>query len=110
MPRMLRRAGIAVALGVLTLPAAAEAAPGMLSIEGTFSYVEVKDSGGHVVIRRTPARRPVRMLRHLRSGVYTVAANRRAARCARRDRGARERAPAQALHHDAPGAAGALPS
>ena len=66
------------------MPAAAEAAPGMLSIEGSFSYVEVKDPDGDVVVRRRPAKRPVRMLRHLRAGVYRVAANRRAARCARR--------------------------
>jgi hypothetical protein len=81
---MLRRFGIAAALGVLALPAAAEAAPGMLSVEGTFSYVEVKDSKGHAVVRRRPARRRTRMLRHLPAGVYLVAANRRAARCARR--------------------------
>ena len=81
---MLRRLGIAAALGVLALPAAAEAAPGMLSIEGTFSYVEVKDSRGHAVVRRRPAKRHVRMLRHLPAGVYKVIANRRAARCARR--------------------------
>jgi D-alanyl-D-alanine dipeptidase len=81
---MLRRLGIAAALGVLALPAAAEAAPGMLSIEGTFSYVEVKDSRGHAVVRRRPAKRHVRMLRHLPAGVYRVIANRRAARCARR--------------------------
>ena len=81
---MLRRLGIAAALGVLALPAAAEAAPGMLSIEGTFSYVEVKDSKGDAVARRRPAKRHARMLRHLPAGVYRVAANRRAARCARR--------------------------
>jgi len=81
---MLRRLGIAAALGALALPAAAEAAPGMLSIEGSFSYVEVKDQDGDVVVRRRPAKRPVRMLRHVRAGVYRVAANRRAARCARR--------------------------
>lgn len=56
----------------------------MLSIEGTFHYVEVKDSRGDVVVRRRPAKRPVRMLRHLPAGVYVVSANRRAARCARR--------------------------
>ena len=81
---MLRRLGIAAALGVLTLPAAAEAAPGMLSIEGSFQYVEVKDGRGHAVVRKRPARRHVRMLRHLPAGLYTVAANGRAARCARR--------------------------
>ena len=81
---MLRRIGIAAALGVLTLPAAAEAAPGMLSIEGSFYYVEVKDARGDAVVRKRPAKREVRMLRHLPAGVYTVAANRRAARCARR--------------------------
>jgi D-alanyl-D-alanine dipeptidase len=81
---MLRRLGIAAALGVLALPVAAEAAPGMLSIEGTFSYVEVKDSRGDAVVRRRPAKRHVRMLRHLPAGLYKVAANRRAARCARR--------------------------
>jgi D-alanyl-D-alanine dipeptidase len=81
---MLRRLGIAAALGVLVVPAAAEAAPGMLSIEGTFSYVEVKNSRGHAVVRRHPARRPVRVLRHLPAGVYRVSANRRAARCERR--------------------------
>jgi zinc D-Ala-D-Ala dipeptidase len=81
---MLRRLGIAAALGVLAVPAAAEAAPGMLSVEGTFSYVEVKDTRGHAVVRRTPSKRHVRLLRHIPTGVYTVSANRRAARCARR--------------------------
>jgi D-alanyl-D-alanine dipeptidase len=81
---MLRRLGIAAALGVLAVPAAAEAAPGMLSVEGTFSYVEVKDTRGHAVVRRTPLKRHVRLLRHIRAGVYTVSANRRAARCSRR--------------------------
>jgi len=81
---MLRRLGIAAALGVLAVPAAADAAPGMLSVEGSFSYVEVKDSRGHVLVRRHPARHPVRMLRHLPAGVYRVSANRRAAQCARR--------------------------
>jgi zinc D-Ala-D-Ala dipeptidase len=81
---MLRRLGIAAALGVLAVPAAAQAAPGMLSIEGTFSYVEVKDWRGHAVVRRHPAKRHVRMLRHVPAGVYRVSANRRAARCARR--------------------------
>jgi D-alanyl-D-alanine dipeptidase len=54
----------------------------MLSIEGTFSFVEVKDSRGHTVVRRSPARRPARLLRHLPAGLYRVSANRRAARCA----------------------------
>jgi D-alanyl-D-alanine dipeptidase len=81
---MRRRLGIAAALGVLALPAAAEAAPGMLEIEGTFAYVEVKDAGGDVVVRRRPAKRPVRMLRHVPAGTYRVSANRRAARCSRR--------------------------
>lgn len=58
----------------------------MLSIEGTFSYIEVRSGDGDVVARRTPAKRHVRMLRHLPAGVYRVAANRRAARCARRVR------------------------
>jgi D-alanyl-D-alanine dipeptidase len=84
MPRMRRRVGIAAALGALALPAAAEAAPGMLQVEGTFAYVEVKDKRGDVVVRRRPAKRPVRMLRHLPAGVYLVSANRRAARCSRR--------------------------
>jgi hypothetical protein len=84
-PTMLpRRLGVAVALGVLVLPPAAEAAPGMLLVEGTFSYVEVKDSRGHAVVRRRPAKRHARVLRHVHAGVYTVAADRRAARCARR--------------------------
>jgi D-alanyl-D-alanine dipeptidase len=56
----------------------------MLEIEGAFSYVEVKDAGRDVVARRRPAKRPVRMLRHVRAGVYRVSANRRAARCSRR--------------------------
>ena len=57
----------------------------MLSIEGTFSYVEVRDGDGDVVVRRRPARRHVRMLRHLPVGVYRVSANRtRAAPCSRR--------------------------
>jgi hypothetical protein len=84
-PPMPRRLGIAVALGALALPAAADAAPGMLSIEGTFAYVEVRDRDEDVVVRRRPARRHVRMLRHLPTGVYRVSANRsRAARCSRR--------------------------
>ena len=41
---MLRRVGIAAALGALALPAAARRRRGCLSIEGSFSYVEVKDS------------------------------------------------------------------
>jgi len=82
---MRRRLGIAAALGVLALPAAAEAAPGMLTIEGTFSYVEVKKPGGDVVVRRRPARPHVRMLRHLPAGVYRVRAGEtRAARCSGR--------------------------
>ena len=101
---MRRRLGIAAALGVLVLPAAAEAAPGMLSIEGTFSYVEVKDSGGDAVIRRRPAKHHVRMLRHLPAGVYRVSREpaRGAVRAPRSrvlegpHRGARERACAQA--------------
>jgi hypothetical protein len=57
----------------------------MLSIEGTFAYVEVRDRDDDVVVRRRPARRHVRMLRHLPAGVYRVSANRmRAARCSRR--------------------------
>ena len=56
----------------------------MLQIEGTFSYVEVRDSSGDTVVRRRPARRHVSMLRHLPAGVYRVSANRLAARCSRR--------------------------
>ena len=82
---MRRRARIAAALGVLALPATADAAPGMLSIEGTFSYVEVKNGDGDTVVRRRPAKRQVRMLRHLPAGIYRVTANEgRAARCSRR--------------------------
>jgi len=82
---MRRRLGIAAALWVLALPASAGAAPGLLTIEGTFSYVEVKEPGGEVAVRRRPARRHVRMLRHLPAGVYRVAADEtRAARCTRR--------------------------
>src|SRR5215217_7370533 len=82
---MLRRVGIAAALGALALPAAAEAAPGMLSIEGTFSYVELNDRDGDVVVTRRPAKRDVRMLRRLPAGQYTVIAGEtRAARCSRR--------------------------
>ena len=82
---MRQRLGIAAALGVLALPAAADAAPGMLTIEGTFSYVEVKERGGEVVVRRQPVRRHVRMLRHLPAGIYRVTAGKtRAARCSRR--------------------------
>src|SRR5262245_31350850 len=82
---MRRRVGIAAALGALALPAGAQAAPGMLTIDGTFSYVEVKARGGHVVVRRRPARSHVRMLRHLPAGVYRVSAGEtRAARCSRR--------------------------
>jgi D-alanyl-D-alanine dipeptidase len=80
-----RRLGIAAALGVLALPATAESAPGLLTIEGTFSYVEVKEREGEVVVRRRPAKRPVRMLRHLPAGVYRVTAGAaRAVRCSRR--------------------------
>ena len=82
---MRQRLGIAAALGILALPAAADAAPGMLTIEGTFSYVEVKERGADVVVRRRPARGHVRMLRHLPAGVYRVSAGEtRAARCSRR--------------------------
>src|SRR3954467_12594836 len=84
MRRMGRRVGIAAARGALALPAGADAAPGMLEIEGTFSYVEVKNAGGDVVMRRRPAKRQVRMLRHVPAGIYRVSANRRAARCSRR--------------------------
>jgi len=85
MPRMRRRVGIAAALSVLALPAAAEAKPGMLSIEGTFSYVEVKDRHGHVVARGRPSKRPARMLRHLSAGVYRVTSGRtRESRCSER--------------------------
>ena len=56
----------------------------MLSIEGAFSYVEVSGGDGDVVVRRRPARRGVRMLRHLPAGVYRVSAGKRAARCSRR--------------------------
>jgi D-alanyl-D-alanine dipeptidase len=80
-----RRLGIAAALGVLALPAAADAAPGTLTIEGTFSYVEVRDRDGDVVVRRRPARRHVRMVRHLPADLYRVTAGEtRAARCSRR--------------------------
>jgi zinc D-Ala-D-Ala dipeptidase len=82
---MRRRLGIAAALWVLAVPAAAEAAPGMLTIEGTFSYIEVKEPGGDVLVRRRPAKRDVRMLRHLPAGIYRVTAGETpAARCARR--------------------------
>ena len=82
---MRRRLGIAAALGVLALPATAESAPGLLTIEGTFSYVEVKERGGQVVVRRRPAKRQVRILRHLPAGVYRVTAGAvRSARCSRR--------------------------
>ncbi len=67
------------------LPATAEAARGRLSIEGTFSYIEVKDGDGDVVVRRRPAKRHVRMSRRLPAGVYRVAAGETAAaRCSRR--------------------------
>jgi zinc D-Ala-D-Ala dipeptidase len=57
----------------------------MLTIEGAFSYVEVRDRDGDTVVRRRPAKRHVRMLRHLPAGLYTVTANEtRAARCSRR--------------------------
>jgi len=81
---MLRRVGIAATLGVFALPAAAEAAPGILRVQGTFSYIEVKDSRGHAVVRRRAAKRHVQMVRHVPAGLYTVSANRRAARCSRR--------------------------
>ena len=82
---MRRRLGIAAALWVLALPASAGAAPGMLTIEGSFSYVEVKEGGGDVAVRRRPAGRHVRMLRHLPAGVYRVTAGEApAARCSRR--------------------------
>ena len=57
----------------------------MLSIEGTFSYVELNDRDGDVVVTRRPAKRHVRMLRRLPAGQYTVIAGEtRAARCSRR--------------------------
>ena len=44
MPGQVRqRLGIAVALAVVALPPAAEAAPGTLAIQGAFSYVEVQN-------------------------------------------------------------------
>ena len=82
---MRRRLGIAVALGVLALPAPAAAAPGLLSVEGMFAYVEVKNGKGDVVARRRPSKPRVRMLRHLPAAVYTITAGRvRTARCSRR--------------------------
>ena len=82
---MPRRLGIAAVLGVLALPATAEAARGRLSIEGTFAYIEVRDSDGDVVVRRRPEKRHVRMSRRLPAGVYRVAAGETsAARCSRR--------------------------
>ena len=107
---------IAAALGVLAGPPAAEAAPGMLSIEGTFSYVEVKDSGGDAV--SGAGRRSIRRdARHLPSGVYRR--GREPARGAVRapgarvlegpHRGARERPCAQAVHHEPARAARSLP-
>jgi zinc D-Ala-D-Ala dipeptidase len=82
---MPRRLGIAAALGLLVLPATAEAARGRLAIEGTFSYVEVRDSNGDVVVRRRPEKRHVEMSRRLPAGIYRVAAGETpATRCSRR--------------------------
>src|SRR5688572_31086791 len=82
---MRRRLGIAVALGVLALPAPAAAAPGLLSAEGMFAYVEVKNGKGDVVARRRPSKPRVRMLRHLSAAVYPISAGRvGTARCSRR--------------------------
>ncbi len=79
----------AVALAAVALPAAAEAAPGKLSVEGSFSYVEVQDRAGAVVVHRRPARRRVRITRRLPAGLYRLVAEdfaRPPGRCARRVR------------------------
>ena len=76
-----------VALAALAAPAAARAAPGLLKVEGSFRYVEVRDRDGSAVVRRHPSRRHVRMLRRLPAGRYRVIANEApAARCAGRIR------------------------
>jgi zinc D-Ala-D-Ala dipeptidase len=76
-----------VALAALAAPAAAHAAPGLLKVEGSFRYVEVRDRDGSAVVRRHPSRRHVRMLRRLPAGRYRVIANEApAARCAGRIR------------------------
>jgi D-alanyl-D-alanine dipeptidase len=79
----------AVALAAVALPAAAEAAPGTLLVEGSFSYLEIQDREGAVVVHRRPAKRRVRMTRRLPAGLYRLVAEdfaRRPARCARRVR------------------------
>jgi D-alanyl-D-alanine dipeptidase len=81
--------GIAVALALLALPGAAQAAPGTLAIQGAFSYVEVQDESGRVIVQRRPARRSGRMTRTLAAGRYRVLAEVRdtpTERCARRVR------------------------
>ncbi len=75
-----------MALAAVALPAAAEAAPGTLSIQGSFSYVEVQDRHGDVVVRRRPAKRDVRMRRRLPAGRYRLIAGEAAARCSGRIR------------------------
>ena len=89
-PALVRtRLGIAVALTVLVLPAAAEAAPGTLAIQGAFSYVEIQDERGRVLVQRHPRRSSVRMKRKLAPGTYRVLAEVRDSasdRCARRVR------------------------
>jgi D-alanyl-D-alanine dipeptidase len=79
-----RTLATAVALAALALPAAADAAPGLLEIEGSFRYVEVKDGDGRAVARRHPRKRHVRMLRRLPAGRYRVIAGEAPwARCSR---------------------------
>jgi D-alanyl-D-alanine dipeptidase len=82
--------GIAAGLLALALPAAADAAPGKLWIHGSFSYVQVRDDDGRVVVERRPARRRVSMKRLLPAGRYRVmartGARRAVSRCARRVR------------------------
>jgi zinc D-Ala-D-Ala dipeptidase len=73
-----------VALAALALPAVAEAAPGTLDyrestntshgvyVEGSISFVRVRDRSGELVVRRRTAKPRFRMLRRLPPGRYRV--------------------------------------
>lgn len=82
---MRRRLGIAALAAVLALPASAAAAPGTLDyrqsldssrglfVEGSVSYVRVRDADGDLVVRRRVRHRPsFRLVRKLRPGRYRV--------------------------------------
>jgi D-alanyl-D-alanine dipeptidase len=111
MPRVAQRSlATTVALAALAMPAAAGAAPGTLDyrqkldssrgvyVEGSISFVRVRDSSGDTVVRRRTAAARFRMVRKLPPGRYRVVSYQRpcdgncgfldppADRCARRVR------------------------